>query len=95
METIGASPKKIAATITALVVPYVIGLLARTFGWELDVGTVTAIVGPVVLAAVVFAAAHLAKPGIVVDNSVVGPASDDVLKASGEKIPTADGRKRK
>jgi hypothetical protein len=75
LYTIGASPKKIAATITSLIVPYIVGLLLNLLGAEIDVDTVTAIVGPVVLAIVVYITAHVAPPGHVVPKDEVPPQS--------------------
>jgi hypothetical protein len=65
-ETVGTSPKAIAAAITAAVAPVVVGLALNQVGVEIDVETAAAIIGPIVLGAVTFLAARLAGPGTVV-----------------------------
>ena len=83
--TVGTSPKAIAAALTAPIATVVIGLLAKAFGVDLDIGTATAIVGPLLLAAATFAAAALAGPGEVV---VIDPAEDHVGE---DEAPPARG----
>lgn len=65
-ETVGTSPKAIAAAITAAVAPVIVGFIAKALGAEVDIDTVAAILGPIVLAAATFLAARWAKPGTVV-----------------------------
>ena len=65
-HTEGTSPKAIAAAVTSAAAPIVVTLLARLFGLDVEVGTVVAVLGPIVLAAVTYLAAYLAKPGLVV-----------------------------
>lgn len=73
--TIGLSPKAVAASLTALVVPYFVALLAKAIGLEVDVDTAAAIAGPPILAAVTFLAARLARVGIV---HVEGPPAREL-----------------
>ena len=65
MTQIGISPKAIAASLTALVAPVAVAYLAKLVGLHVNVDTVTAIIGPTILAAVTFVAAYASKAGIV------------------------------
>lgn len=94
VQTIGPSPKKIAATITALAVPYLLGFVGDRLGFEVDVSTATAIVGPVVLAACTYVAAHLARPGKVYVDQTLYPDAftgpNPPARVRSQEAPTLD-----
>lgn len=78
METVGLSPKAIAASIAALLTPLVVAFVAEHLDTNLDVNLTQAIIGSVVTSAIVFVAARFAKPGVVVTkgepkSTVTGP----------------------
>jgi hypothetical protein len=72
VQTVGASPKKIAATITSLVAAYAVGVAAH-YGLKLDVNLATAVAGPLVLSGCTYLAAHLAGPGKVYVDQTLYP----------------------
>jgi hypothetical protein len=96
--TLGVSPKAVAAALTAYVAPIVAGFIASTLGVDIDASTATTFIGPLVLAAVTFAAAYAAKAGIVhVDgwpdpNAGPNPPVKEDRPDVGVKTPT---RKKK
>lgn len=63
--TVGVSPKAIAAALATLVAPYIVALLAKAVGIDVEVDTVLAIVGPPILAAVTAGAAAIARTGLI------------------------------
>lgn len=68
LETIGVSPKAIAASIAGYLAPLVVGVIAEQLGAEISVETGTAFLLPLITAAVTFAAAYLARAGLVVNT---------------------------
>lgn len=76
MQTIGLSPKAIAAGITGYAAPLVIGWLAEKWGLNVDASTAQAFLLPLVTAAVTFAAAYLAKAGLV--HADLGPDPEEL-----------------
>jgi hypothetical protein len=73
VQTVGASPKKIAATITAYLATLACGFVAKRLGWNIDVTTAQALLSPLVVAAVTYVAAHLAPPGKVYVDQTLYP----------------------
>jgi hypothetical protein len=76
-ETVGTSPKAIAASLAALIAPIVAGVVLNALGVEVDVDTVAAILGPLFLGIITFIAARLASPGKVVEVPVDTPAGPE------------------
>lgn len=68
-ETVGTSPKAIAAALAALIAPVIVGFVLDQFGVDVDVNLVAAILGSVILAVITFIAAKVAPPGKVVEVS--------------------------
>lgn len=66
-ETVGTSPKAIAAALAALIAPVIVGFVLDQFGVDVDVNLVAAILGSVILAVITFIAAKVAPPGKVVE----------------------------
>lgn len=77
MKTVGVSSKVVATSITAAVAPVVVAFLADAVGFDIDVDTAVAVLGPVVLLATTFVVGYLARADIVVDEDEVALVEDD------------------
>jgi hypothetical protein len=70
-ETVGVSPKAVAAAVTTFVASIAVGFVANKIGLGVDVETVEALLLPVVTAVVTFLVSYAAKPGLVVNTDEV------------------------
>lgn len=65
VETVGWSPKAVAAIVTSAASTVVVGLVAKYAGAHIEVGTVGAILGPSLVGVLTGLAARQAKAGLV------------------------------
>lgn len=72
LETVGLSPKAVAASLTATLTPIVTGFVLDKAGLAIDVSVVSTVVGSVVTLVVVGVAAYWAKVGTVVRKNAGG-----------------------
>lgn len=70
-QTVGVSPKVVAAAVTTFVATVAVGFVANKIGLGVDVDTLEAILLPVVTSVVTFVVSYLAKPGLVVNTDEV------------------------
>jgi hypothetical protein len=68
METVGISPKVVAATIASYIATLVGGLVVNELGVELDLTAVEAVLLPFITVVVTAIAGFLAKPGQVINK---------------------------
>jgi predicted anti-sigma-YlaC factor YlaD len=77
-QTVGVSPKVVAAAVTTFVATVAVGFVANKVGLGVDVATVEALLLPLVTAVVTFVVGYLAKPGLVVNTDEVNVDGDVV-----------------
>jgi len=75
-QTVGVSPKAVAAAVSTFVATIAVGFVANKIGLDVDVDTAAALILPVITAVITFVVSYAAKPGLVVNTDEVNVDGD-------------------